>query len=415
MLRAVRGTRDLLPDDFNRYKILLDKSRKIASCYGYEEIATPIFEFSDVFIHLGASSDVVTKEMYTFFDKKNVSLSLRPEGTAGIVRAVISNGLIQFAPLKYFYSGPMFRYDRPQKGRYRQFHQLGVELLGVPEYFGDVEVISLAASVLEELGVLKYTTLEINSLGDFESRKLYVCALLEYLKDYSKDLSDESKDRLQRNPLRILDSKDVNDKQIIEKAPLFDEYLNNESKDFFAKVLEGLDSLNIVYKKNLRLVRGLDYYCHTAFEFTTSKIGTKGEVLAGGRYNGLVKSMGGPDLSGVGWAAGVERLLLMSKADKYIQRPIFILPLSKEQEIDSLILAEKLRKKGFYIELGFKGSIAKKLKRASKMNAKLVLFLGDEELKKNEVTVRKFDTGEQELVSLAQLDSFIARFEEKTK
>ena len=257
--------------------------RILAERYGYDEAATPIFEFSEVFTRtLGETSDVVTKEMHIFTDKGGDSITLRPEGTAGIARALISGGLSQKLPLKLFYAGPMFRYERPQRGRLRQFHQIGVELLGVADPVGDVEVIALGAAVLDELGLQENTKLEINTLGNTESRSAYRNVLIEYFSDHRENLSPDSQGRLKRNPLRILDSKDEGDRRIVAGAPIFDDSLDSESKDFFAEVCAGLEVLEINWHRNPRLVRGLDYYCHTAFEFTTEALGAQSAVLAGG-------------------------------------------------------------------------------------------------------------------------------------
>jgi histidyl-tRNA synthetase len=249
--------------------------------------------------------------MYTFQDRGGEEITLRPEYTAGIVRAVISNGLTQSLPLKLFASGPMFRYERPQKGRFRQFHQIDVELLGVAQPLGDVEVIALGAEILAALGVLPRTVLELNTLGDAASRGAYRAALVAYYEARASELSEDSRNRLARNPLRILDSKDEGDKRVNQGAPSFEHYLTSEAQNFFTAVRTGLDRIGIAYRLSPRLVRGLDYYCHTAFEFVTADLGAQGTVLGGGRYDGLMAVMGGPETPGVGWAAGIERLALL--------------------------------------------------------------------------------------------------------
>ncbi len=311
-LQPVRGTHDLLPEEMRRHRRVIETARAAAERYGYLEMATPIFEFSEVFKRtLGDTSDIVTKEMYSFTDKGGEQLTLRPEATAGIARAFISGGLSQHLPLKCFCSGPMFRYERPQKGRQRQFHQIDIELLGVPGPAGDIEVIACGAAVLRDLGILDRTVLELNTLGDGESRAAYREALVGYFSAHRDRLSADSRDRLARNPLRILDSKDPGDRRLVADAPDFGEYLNQKSRDFFSAVTEGLERLGIAYRLSPRLVRGLDYYCHTAFEFTTTHIGAQGTVLGGGRYDGLIELMGGPPTPGVGWAAGIERMAMM--------------------------------------------------------------------------------------------------------
>ena len=307
-VRPVRGTVDLFPEEFRRHSRVIDAARGLANVYGYGEIQTPIFEFTEVFARtLGDVSDVVTKEMYTFEDRGGERITLRPENTAGVARAFISAKLQNDLPLKYFYAGPMFRYERPQKGRQRQFHQIGVELFGVPGPSGDVEVIALAAQILDQLEMRQHCVLNLNTLGDTESRQAYRTALVEYFSDYKARLSDDSVARLEKNPLRILDSKDQSDKEIVDGAPSFDQYLTASASEFFGEVREGLDDLGIAYELNPRLVRGLDYYCHTAFEFVTDALGAQGTVIGGGRYDGLIGMMGGPETPGVGWAGGIER------------------------------------------------------------------------------------------------------------
>ncbi|MGF1608066.1 MAG: histidine--tRNA ligase [Kiloniellales bacterium] len=410
-LQPVRGTRDILPDEMRRHRVVVETARAVAARYGYEEMATPVFEFTEVFKRtLGETSDVVTKEMYSFSIGEGEQVTLRPEATAGVARALISGGLQQSLPLKVFYSGPMFRHERPQKGRYRQFHQIDVELLGVAEPLADVEIIALGADILEALGVLENTTLELNTLGDPESRKAYRAALVDYFSGYRDKLSADSRDRLTRNPLRILDSKDKGDRRLIEGAPLFGDYLNQESQDFFAKVREGLDAVGIRYTLNDRLVRGLDYYTHTAFEFITTMLGAQGAVLAGGRYDGLVETMGGPSIPGIGWAAGIERLSLLLAEPPAAPRPIAVVPIGAAVEAAALTLTQRLRRAGFTVELGFSGNVGKRMKRANKLNARVALLIGEDELRQNAVTLRDLDSGEQALVALDALDERLTSF-----
>ena len=260
-LQPVRGTRDILAEEMRRHHQVVETAREVSERYGYFEMATPIFEFTEVFARtLGETSDIVTKEMYTFTDRGGDEVTLRPEYTAGICRAFISGGMRQNLPLRFFAAGPIFRYERPQKGRQRQFHQIDIELLGVAEPLGDVEVIAVGARILEALGIAAKATLELNSLGDPESRAAYRRVLVEYFSDHRDQLSEDSSARLERNPLRILDSKDRGDKVLIAEAPVFSDYLNDYSRDYFAKVRAGLDELGIAYRVNPRLVRGLDYY-----------------------------------------------------------------------------------------------------------------------------------------------------------
>ena len=408
-LQPVRGTHDLLPDDSRRHRHLAETARRVAALYGYDEVATPIFEFSEVFKRtLGEVSDIVTKEMYSFTDRGGEEITLRPEGTAGIARALISGGLSQSLPLKFFYHGPMFRYERPQKGRLRQFHQIGIELLGVPEPQGDVEAIAVGARLLAALGIADRTRLELNTLGDGASRTAYRGALVAYFSDHRAALSDDSRVRLERNPLRILDSKDEGDRRIVQGAPPLADHLNAESADFFAQVRAGLDDLGLAYHVNQTLVRGLDYYCHTAFEFTTETLGAQGTVLAGGRYDGLVQTMGGPSVPGVGWAAGVERLALMPADPPPPPRPVAVVPVGGDAERAVRKLAEELRGAGLIVELGYRGNLSKRLKRANKLNARFAVILGEDEIARGVATLRDLDSGDQSDVPLSDLAARLA-------
>lgn len=410
-LQPVRGTRDILPEEMRRQRAVIETARDIAERYGYLEMATPIFEFTEVFKRtLGDTSDIVTKEMYTFSMKEGEQITLRPENTAGVARALMSGGLSQQLPLKFFYAGPMFRHERPQKGRQRQFHQFGAELLGVPKAQGDIELIALGAHILSGLGVYENTSLELNTLGDSDSRAAYRGALVEYFSDHREDLSGDSRDRLERNPLRILDSKNEGDRKIVGGAPVFGDYLNAESQEFFATVKEGLEALGITYNLNPRLVRGLDYYCHTAFEFTTDLLGAQSAVLAGGRYDGLVETMSGPATPGVGWAAGIERLSMLMDKEVPAPRPIAVIPVGQATEAAALALAHKLRHAGYGIELGFSGNVGKRMKRANKLGARAAVLLGEDELAKQSATIRDLDSGEQELVSLDAVSEYLVRY-----
>jgi histidyl-tRNA synthetase len=402
-LQPVRGTRDILPDEARRFRHIVETGRTVCERYGFEEIATPIFEFSDVFRRtLGDTSDIVTKEMYSFVDKGGDEITLRPEGTAGVARMLISGGLAQNLPLKLFYQGPMFRYERPQKGRFRQFHQIGVELLGVAEPAADVEVVAMGARVLDALGVLRHTTLELNTLGNAASRAAYREALVAYFSAHRDALSEDSRSRLERNPLRILDSKDEGDRRIVAGAPDFADSLDAESAGFFEEVRDGLDALGVAYSVNSRLVRGLDYYCHTAFEFTTEALGAQGTVLAGGRYDGLVQQMGGPQTPGIGWAAGIERLALLAEDVPPAPRPVAVVPVGDVGR-EALRLAETLRRAGFVVELAYRGNLSRRMKRADRLNARCALIMGPDELARGAVTLRDLESGEQEEVALDTL------------
>lgn len=414
-LQPVRGTHDLLPEDARRHRHIVDTALTVSGRYGFGEIQTPIFEFTEVFKRtLGEASDVVSKEMYTFVDNGGEEITLRPEGTASVARALISGGLTQSLPLKFFYQGPMFRYERPQKGRQRQFHQTGIELLGVPEPQADIEVLACGADILDALGILEHTTLELNTLGDVESRKAYRAALVAYFSDHVDALSEDSRRRLEVNPLRILDSKNDGDRALVANAPRFDDHLNPLSQDFFATVTAGLDGLGIGWTRNPHLVRGLDYYCHTAFEFTTDKLGSQGTVMGGGRYDGLVETMGGPAIPGVGWAAGIERLALLGEAlgsiPADVPRPIAIVPMGEAADAEALKLAHRLRKAGFSVDHGYSGNTGKRMKRAAKMAARAAIIIGDDELARGAVQLRDLDAGDQEEVPAAAIEERLARF-----
>lgn len=410
-LQPIRGTHDLLPQDMRQHRHVVDTACDIAGRYGYDLMATPVFEATAVFARtLGETSDVVTKEMYSFETKGGDSITLRPENTAGVARAVISNGLQQSLPLKYFYAGPMFRHERPQKGRQRQFHQIGIELIGVGQPAGDVEVIAAGAAVLEALGVRDLTRLELNTLGDASSREAYRAVLVDYLSRFEADLSADSRNRLHRNPLRILDSKNPRDREIVADAPVFSESLTEDAKTWFDAVRSGLDAIGIGYTLNDRLVRGLDYYCHSAFEFTTEALGAQGAVIAGGRYDGLIGQLGGPETPGVGWAGGIERLVMLTGDQVPAPRPVALVPIGDAAAAVMPVIAERLRTLGFRIDLGFSGNLKKRMKRANQSNARAAVLIGDDELAAGKATVRDLDSGEQREAALETLEEALAPF-----
>lgn len=408
-LQAPRGTQDLLPETSRIFRHINNTAYELAERYGYGEIQTPIFESTQVFSRtLGDSSDVVNKEMYTFQDRGGDALSLRPEGTAGIARAFISNGLAQHLPLKYYYFGPMFRYERPQKGRYRQFHQLGVECLGFESPLADVECISLGQRLLEKLGLADKVILELNTLGDQASRASYRESLVSYFEKYKSDLSTDSLTRLEKNPLRILDSKDAKDKEIVAQAPKMKDSLNKESQQFFSSVLEGLSHLGVPFKVNDHLVRGLDYYCHTVFEFTTTHLGAQGTVLAGGRYDGLIQLMGGPATPSVGWAAGVERLSLLIDENGLPKGKKIALIFAEESAVGEVMkLAHELRHLGYSVEVPMSGNVGKKFKRADKVGANFALVIGSSELANNTITFKDLKLGEQKILRRDELLEYL--------
>jgi histidyl-tRNA synthetase len=407
-MQRVRGTQDIFPSENLSFRKVEATARELSKIYGFGEIQTPILEFTEVFLRtLGETSDVVQKETYSFLDRGSESLTLRPEGTAGIARAFISEGLSQNLPLKFFYSGPMFRHERPQKGRYRQFHQIGVEYLGPSTPQADVEILSLAWQLLSTLDLAPELCLEINTLGDTESRNRYKESLVEYYLKYEKDLSPDSQMRLKKNPLRILDSKNEGDKIINSTAPEYDKHLNDLSKSFFGSVLEGLALQNIPVKINPKLVRGLDYYCHTVFEFLTDKLGSQGTVLAGGRYDGLIELMGGPPTPGVGWAAGIERLAELTSTPQQNTTFIYIIPADEIGEKYSSFIASLARRKKISAEVLFSGNFGKKMKKASQAQVPFVGILGSTEIANKTVTVKKMKDGSQQNVSWEDFPSYV--------
>ncbi len=400
-LQPVRGTRDLIGEDFRRHHHVAETARRVTALYGFEEWATPIFEDTRVFARsLGDTSDVVTKEMYTFTDRGGDSITLRPENTAGVCRALVSNGLTQSnLPRKVFYAGPMFRYERPQKGRYRQFHQIGAEILGAAEPLADAEVIAAGWDILKALSIAEGVVLEINTLGDAESRDAYRAALVAYFTGHRERLSEDSRVRLEKNPLRILDSKDEGDKAIVANAPPMKDYLTEAASSFYAQVQSYLARFGVPFRQNDRIVRGLDYYSHTAFEFVTDRLGAQGTVMAGGRYNGLVEEMGGPSTPSVGWAAGMERLSMLLTEAPAAPRPVAVIPVGEAQEGAALDLAQKLRAAGVVTEIGYKGNLKRRMERANRLSARAALILGEEEAAKGVVQLRNLDAGTQESVT----------------
>ncbi len=404
-LQPVRGTRDIYGEDARRFSQVVDTFKRVASSYGFEELATPIFEFTEVFKRpLGEASDVVSKEMYSFEDRGGEELTLRPEFTASIARAFISNGMQQNLPCRFMSHGPTFRYERPQKGRYRQFHQINAELLGQDDAGADVEVIAMGYRILSELGFAEDITLNLNSLGDGESRAAYRDALLGYFSNYTSDLSEDSQRRLTTNPLRILDSKDEGDKKIVLTAPKMSDYMNDVSKAFFNYVCNGLEIARVPYVHNETLVRGLDYYTHTAFEFITSTLGAQGTVMAGGRYDGLIKQLGGPPTPGIGWAGGIDRLAMMLAEPPAKIRPIVIMPMGVPAEFKAIEIAEALRSEKFTVTSDRSGNLKKRLTRANGEHASFALIIGDDELEKGILLLKNLDNGEQQEIEMDRME-----------
>jgi histidyl-tRNA synthetase len=404
-LQPVRGTRDLIGEEFRRHHAVGEAARHVSALYGFEEWATPVFEDTRVFARgLGDSSDVVMKEMYTFEDRGGDSVTLRPEMTAGVCRALVSNGLTQSnLPRKVFYAGPMFRYERPQKGRYRQFHQIGIEVLGAAEPLADAEVIACGWDILVALGVSDGTVLEINTLGDGESRDAYRAALVAYFGAHREALSHDSQVRLEKNPLRILDSKDEGDRAIVAGAPLIGDHLSQAAADFYAAVKGYLVRFGVPFRENPRIVRGLDYYSHTAFEFVTDRLGAQGTVMAGGRYNGLVEEMGGPHTPAVGWAAGMERLAMLLPEAPEAPRAVAVIPAGEGAEGPAIEVLRELREAGVAAEIGYRGNLKRRMERANKSGAFAAVIIGEAEIVEGNVVVRDLLEGTQDKVPRDQL------------
>lgn len=403
-LQPVRGTRDLIGEELRRHRHVIDTARRIAELWGFEEWATPILEDTRVFTRsLGDTSDVVTKEMYTFLDRGGDSVTLRPENTAGVCRALVSNGLTQSLPQKVFYAGPMFRYERPQKGRYRQFHQIGIETLGAAEALADAEIIACGQAILDALGVAKDTVLEVNTLGDKESRDAWRSALVAFLSRHEERLSPESRARLHRNPLRVLDSKEAEDRAIVADAPDIFAHLTEAARAHWEALLRWLAVFGVPYRVNPRIVRGLDYYSHTAFEFVTDRLGAQGTVMAGGRYDGLVEEMGGPHTPSVGWAAGVERLAMLADAPPPPAAPIAVIPVGEAAEAEAVRVLVALRRAGIRAEMAFRGTLKRRMERANRIGARAAVILGEDEVARGVAQVKDLRSGEQAEVSLAAL------------
>lgn len=405
--RPVRGTQDMLggtPDAFQeRFAHVVAAFDRVRRLYGFQRVEVPVFEATAVFARsLGESTDVVSKEMYTFQDRGGDSITLRPEFTAGISRAYITEGWQQYAPLKVATHGPLFRYERPQKGRFRQFHQLDAEIIGAGEPGADVELLVMGDQLLRELRI-EGVTLTLNTLGDAESREAWRAALIAHFEAHRGDLSEDSVERLAKNPLRILDSKDPRDRPIADSAPDIDAYLTDAARSFFDKVTSGLDAAGVAWERNARLVRGLDYYRHTAFEFVTDRLGAQGTVLGGGRYDGLIENLGGPATPAVGWAAGIERLAMLVDAPEVEKPSVVLIPMGETAEARATGIIADLRRAGIACDMGYRGNMKKRMQRANASGAGWAIILGDDELARGEAAVRNLGTGEQQAVALDAL------------
>jgi histidyl-tRNA synthetase len=364
--KPIRGTQDLFGDSARRHHAVVEAFERVRRLYGFQQVQVPIFEATAVFARsIGETTDVVSKEMYSFEDRGGDSLTLRPEFTAGLCRAYLTEGWQQYAPLKLATHGPVFRYERPQKGRYRQFHQIDAEVIGAAEPAADVELLVLADQLLHELGVADGVTLQLNTLGDSETRDAWRQALVAHFEAHRGDLSEDSQVRLDKNPLRILDSKDPKDRGIADAAPGIDDHMSREAGAFFAAVTKGLDAAGVAWTRNARLVRGLDYYRHTAFEFVTDRLGAQGTVLGGGRYDGLIETLGGPHTPAVGWAAGIERLGMLLEEPAQ-ERANFAIVVEDDQfQTLGVAAARAARTAGFSCEVTDSGSPKKRYGKAT--------------------------------------------------
>jgi histidyl-tRNA synthetase len=394
-VHPVRGTQSLLHEDADRLAAVVAAFDKVRRLYGFRRVEVPTIEQTAVFARtIGETTDVVSKEMYSFEDRGGESITLRPEFTAGICRAYLSEGWQQYAPLKLATSGSAFRYERPQKGRFREFHQLDAEIIGAAEPQADVELLAFADQLLKELGITG-TILKLNTLGDPETRAAWRDALLAHFRAHASALSEDSQARLERNPLRILDSKAHQDWPVVDSAPTIDDFLTGEAADFFAKVTAGLDAAGIAWERAPRLVRGLDYYRHTSFEFVTDRLGSQGTVIGGGRYDGLIETLGGPHTPAVGWAAGIERLAMMIDAPAPEKPKAVIVPLGERAEAAGQRLLADLRRGGIAADMAYRGNMKKRLSRANDSGAAYALIIGDVELDSGEVQLKDLASGEQ--------------------
>lgn len=415
-LQAIRGMNDGLPEQTALWRWVESRIRKVVASFGYQEIRTPILESTDLFKRsIGEATDIVEKEMYTFDDYGD-SLTLRPEGTASCVRAGNQHGLLYNQQQRLWYMGPMFRHEKPQKGRYRQFHQFGVETFGLPGPDIDIEVIMLSARLWREFGINDAVTLQLNSLGSPAARADYREALVEYLSAHEEQLDDDSKRRLNTNPLRVLDSKNPQVQALVKDAPVLLDYLDEESKQHFSELCERLSQLGIEFEVNPRLVRGLDYYNRTVFEWVTDKLGAQGTVLAGGRYDGLVEQLGGKSTTAVGFAMGLERLILMIETLQTAQissaaADVYVMPMSAEQFVYAMQAAEQLRESLPAINVQLHcggGNMKKQFRRADKVGAQVGIVIGDSEAESRSVAVKPLrNQGDQQTISLADMPTLV--------
>jgi len=418
-IKAIRGMHDILPDQTPLWQFFEAKVKSVFDQYGYQEIRMPIAEKTDLFCRsIGEATDVVEKEMYTFADRNGDNMTLRPEGTASCVRAAQEHGLTYNQVQRLWYHGPMFRYERPQKGRQRQFHQFGAEVYGLEGPDVDAELIIMTARLWRELGLQDAVTLQLNTLGSSVARAAYRTDLVEFLQANMQFLDADSQRRVSTNPLRVLDSKNANTQALLDGAPDFYGYLDDESRVHFERLRELLDAAGIVYQINPRLVRGLDYYCKTVFEWVTDKLGSQGTVCGGGRYDGMIEQLGGKPTPAVGWAMGVERMILLLQEMQQEptglgqQADVYLAHIGDGASVRTMQLAEQLRTDISGLRLLWHcggGSLKNQMKKADRCGAKLVLIMGDDELAQGEVQIKPLQgQGEQQSIPLSKVSAHVA-------
>ena len=400
-IKPVRGTHDLFGKEVRKFNFIITEVKDIARKFGFDEMITPIFENSELFKKpLGEQSDVVLKEMYTFKDRNEDELTLRPEYTTPMIRAAISNGLLNNLPAKFFGTGQMFRRERPQKGRYRQFNQINFENFGTDDFFADIEMINLANQLLKKILPNNQITLHINTLGSRENLQNYKKVLSKYFKDHQNSLSIESKSKIETNPLRILDSKIIQDKETVLQSPKLIEFLSQSDLKSYEEIKGCLNDLNISISEDLNLVRGLDYYCHTVFEFKTDAIGSQDTLIGGGRYNGLIKTLGGKDIPGIGWAGGIERIMLLMNDVNVITEDIHLCIKDPSLKKHALKIYDYLTKNNFSVYWNYKYNLKKSLSLASEKKVKYVIIVGEEEENNNNFILKNLSNGDQKAVNL---------------
>jgi len=410
-LKKIRGDADLYDKEIDMFNQIISIAQKLARLYCFQEISTPIMENSEVFHRtLGETSDIVNKETYSFLDRDKTHITLRPEFTAAIVRAVISNGMLQSIPLRLFSYGPLFRHERPQKCRLRQFHQINYEYIGSNNLNVDVELIMLANDILKELEINNNVKLVVNTLGDDECRNKYKTALIEYLLKYKDELSEISLQRLEKNPLRILDTKNNKEQEILNDAPILYNFIDKDSKIRFEAILSRLKDFNINFKHSNKLVRGMDYYSDFVFEFVTCDLGSQGTILAGGRYNTLISQMGGNLTPAAGFAGGIERMLeLLQIKQKSIEKEarIYLIPIGESAENHGIKIAQEFRRAQINTLIDYGITLKKKMQKANKLGVKYSVLFGDEELNDNAYILKNMLTGDEKKLEIEELINFL--------